>query len=156
MPATGARSSRRRPRRKAAELAFYTNWSYAHPASIELAALIAGLAPPGLERVFFTSGGSEAVESAWKLARAYHREHGEPARFKIIAREIAYHGTAMGALAATGLTSLRVPYEPLTPGAPATCRTRTPSAGARARIRSGRPTRSRSGSCSRDPRRLPP
>ncbi len=45
---------------QAAELAFYTNWSYAHPASIELAALIAGLAPPGLQRVFFTSGGSEA------------------------------------------------------------------------------------------------
>ncbi|MGH2841266.1 MAG: aspartate aminotransferase family protein [Solirubrobacteraceae bacterium] len=102
---------------QAAELAFFPNWSYAHPASIELAARIAELAPAGLERVFFTSGGAEAVESAWKLARSYHRERGEPGRFKIIAREIAYHGTSMGALAATGVTSLRAPYEPLTPGA---------------------------------------
>ena len=101
---------------QAAELGFYTNWSYAHPESIELAARIAELAPPGLDRVFFTSGGSEAVESAWKLARAYHRECGESSRFKIIARDVAYHGTSMGALAATGVTSLRAPYEPLTPG----------------------------------------
>ncbi len=102
---------------QAAELGFYTNWSYAHPKSIELAARVAELAPPGLDRVFFTSGGSEAVESAWKLARAYHRERGESSRFKIIARDVAYHGTSMGALAATGVTSLRAPYEPLTPGA---------------------------------------
>src|SRR5580693_4538127 len=53
---------------QARELAFYTNWSYAHPAAIELAARIAELTPPGLDRVFFTSGGSESVESAWKLA----------------------------------------------------------------------------------------
>src|SRR6476660_9609963 len=62
--------------RQAEELGFYTNWSYAHPRSIELAARIAGLAPEGLNRVFFTSGGSEAVESAWKLARQYHRMRG--------------------------------------------------------------------------------
>ncbi|MEA2355195.1 MAG: hypothetical protein QOD61_1324 [Solirubrobacteraceae bacterium] len=98
------------------ELAFYTNWSYAHPASIELAARIAGLAPPGLDRVFFTSGGSEAVESAWKLVRAYHRTQGQPTRTKLIARQLAYHGTSLGALAATGVTALRQPFEPLTPG----------------------------------------
>jgi adenosylmethionine-8-amino-7-oxononanoate aminotransferase len=101
---------------QARELAFYTNWSYAHPASIELAARIAGLAPPGLDRVFFTSGGSESVESALKLARAYHHVRGEGTRHKLIARELAYHGTSMGALSATGLTSLRQPFEPLTPG----------------------------------------
>ncbi len=101
---------------QARELAFYTNWSYAHPASIELAARVAGLAPPGLDRVFFTSGGSEAVESALKLARAYHRLRGEGTRHKLIARELAYHGTSMGALSATGLTALRQPFEPLTPG----------------------------------------
>jgi adenosylmethionine-8-amino-7-oxononanoate aminotransferase len=101
---------------QAKELGFYTNWSYAHPRSIELAARIAGLAPAGLNRVFFTSGGSEAVESAWKLAKAYHAASGEPRRHKLVSRNLAYHGTSMGALTATGLTALRTPFEPLTPG----------------------------------------
>src|SRR5438270_12582956 len=101
---------------QAKELGFYTNWSYAHPPGIELATRIAELAPYDLNRVFFTSGGSEAVESAWKLARNYHRMRGEGQRIKLIARELAYHGTSLGALAATGLTSLRQPFEPLTPG----------------------------------------
>ncbi|MDX6677024.1 MAG: hypothetical protein QOE31_1076 [Solirubrobacteraceae bacterium] len=99
------------------ELAFFTNWSYAHPAAIELAERIAQLAPAGLERVFFTSGGSEAVESAWKLARAHHRLRGEAGRTKIVARELAYHGTTMGALAATGVAALKQDFEPLVPGA---------------------------------------
>jgi adenosylmethionine-8-amino-7-oxononanoate aminotransferase len=98
------------------DLAFYTNWSYAHPRSIELATRIAGLAPGNLNRVFFTSGGSEAVESAWKLAKSYHAAMGEPRRHKLVSRNLAYHGTSMGALTATGLTPLRVPFEPLTPG----------------------------------------
>jgi adenosylmethionine-8-amino-7-oxononanoate aminotransferase len=98
------------------ELGFYTNWSYAHPRSIELATRVAGLAPGNLNRVFFTSGGSEAVESAWKLAKAYHRAKGEPLRHKLISRNLAYHGVTMGALTATGLTALRQPFEPLTPG----------------------------------------
>jgi adenosylmethionine-8-amino-7-oxononanoate aminotransferase len=98
------------------ELDFFTNWSYAHPRAIELAAKIAQLAPPGLDRVFFTSGGSESVESAWKLARAYHRHHGFEHRTKIIARELAYHGASLGALAATGLDGIKTPFEPVTPG----------------------------------------
>ena len=98
------------------DLGFYTNWSYAHPRAIELAERIAGYAPDGLNRVFFTSGGSEAVESALKLCRTYHRHNGEAGRYKSIAREIAYHGTTMGALAATGIPDLRAPFEPLTPG----------------------------------------
>jgi adenosylmethionine-8-amino-7-oxononanoate aminotransferase len=102
--------------RQAEELGFYTNWSYAHPRSIELAARIAGLAPGDLNRVFFTSGGSEAVESAWKLAKAYHEANGEPTRRKLISRKLAYHGTSMGALTATGVPALRTPFEPLTPG----------------------------------------
>jgi adenosylmethionine-8-amino-7-oxononanoate aminotransferase len=102
--------------RQAKELAFYTNWSYAHPRAIELAARIASLAPGDLNRVFFTSGGSEAVESAIKLARNFHRVHGRGQRTKVIARELAYHGVTLGALAATGLTSLRTPFEPLAPG----------------------------------------
>jgi len=101
---------------QASELGFYTNWSYAHPRSIELATRIAALAPGNLNRVFFTSGGSEAVESAWKLAKAYHAAREQPRRHKLVSRKLAYHGTSMGALTATGLTPLRTPFEPLTPG----------------------------------------
>ncbi len=96
------------------ELPFYTNWSYAHPRSIELAAEIASLAPGDLNRVFFVSGGSEAVESAWKLARQYHAARGER-RWKVVSRRLAYHGTTMGALSINGVTALRTPFEPLVP-----------------------------------------
>jgi adenosylmethionine-8-amino-7-oxononanoate aminotransferase len=101
---------------QARELDFFTTWSYAHPRAIELAARIASLAPGDLNRVFFTSGGGEAVETAFKLARQYHKLHGKPNKHKIIAREIAYHGTTMGALAATGIPGLRQPFEPFMPG----------------------------------------
>jgi adenosylmethionine-8-amino-7-oxononanoate aminotransferase len=102
--------------RQIEELDFYTLWSYAHPRAIELAARIAALAPGDLNRVFFTSGGSESVESALKLARNYHRMRGNGQKHKTIAREIAYHGTSLGALSATGITELRSQFEPLTPG----------------------------------------
>src|SRR3954469_24280685 len=101
---------------QAKELGFFTNWSYAHPRAIELAAKVASLAPDDLNRVFFTSGGSEAVESAIKLARQYHKLTGKPNKTKIVAREIAYHGTSLGALAATGIPALRAPFEPFMPG----------------------------------------
>src|ERR1700756_2960728 len=103
--------------RQVEELDFFTLWSYAHPRAIELAARIANLAPGDLNRVFFTDGGSEAVESALKLSRQYHKLTGNPNKTKVIAREIAYHGTSLGALSATGITGLRQPFEPLTPGA---------------------------------------
>ena len=96
------------------ELPFYTNWSYAHPRAIELAAEIAALAPGDLDRVFFVSGGSEAVESAWKLARQYHASRGER-RWKVVSRRLAYHGTTMGALSINGVPALRTPFEPLVP-----------------------------------------
>jgi adenosylmethionine-8-amino-7-oxononanoate aminotransferase len=96
------------------ELPFYTNWNYAHPRAIELAAEIASLAPGDLNRVFFCSGGSEAVESAWKLARQYHAARGER-RWKAVARRIAYHGTTMGALSINGIAALKTPFEPLVP-----------------------------------------
>jgi adenosylmethionine-8-amino-7-oxononanoate aminotransferase len=96
------------------ELPFYTNWSYAHPRAIELAAEVASLTPGDLNRVFFVSGGSEAVESAWKLARQYYAVRGER-RWKAISRRIAYHGTTMGALSINGIASLRTPFEPLVP-----------------------------------------
>jgi adenosylmethionine-8-amino-7-oxononanoate aminotransferase len=96
------------------ELPFYTNWSYAHPRAIELAHEIASLAPGDLNRVFFVSGGSEAVESAWKLARQYHLARGER-RWKAVGRRLAYHGTTMGALSINGIAALRAPFEPLVP-----------------------------------------
>jgi adenosylmethionine-8-amino-7-oxononanoate aminotransferase len=96
------------------ELPFYTNWSYAHPRAIELAGELAALAPGDLNRVFFVTGGSEAVESAWKLARQYHLARGER-RWKAVARRLAYHGTTLGALSINGVPSLRAPFEPLVP-----------------------------------------
>jgi adenosylmethionine-8-amino-7-oxononanoate aminotransferase len=96
------------------ELPFYTNWSYAHPRAIELAHEVAQLAPGDLNRVFFVSGGSEAVESAWKLARQYHGARGER-RWKAIARRTAYHGTTMGALSINGIAAIKNAFEPLVP-----------------------------------------
>ena len=102
--------------RQVEELDFYIIWSYAHPRAIELAERLAGLAPGDLNRVFFTSGGSEAVESAIKLARAYHQRTGNPRKTKFVSREVAYHGTTLGALQATGIPALRTDFEPLVPG----------------------------------------
>jgi adenosylmethionine-8-amino-7-oxononanoate aminotransferase len=96
------------------ELPFYTNWSYAHPRAIELATKLAELAPPDINRAFFVSGGSEAVESAWKLARQYHAARGER-RWKAVSRRTAYHGTTLGALSINGIPALRAPFEPLVP-----------------------------------------
>jgi adenosylmethionine-8-amino-7-oxononanoate aminotransferase len=123
------------------ELPFYTNWSYAHPRAIELANEVASLTPGDLNRLFFVSGGSEAVESAWKLARQYYSARGEQRstvahaptetfrdfdaaqaatyvgerRWKAISRHIAYHGTTMGALSINGIPAVRAPFEPLVP-----------------------------------------
>ena len=99
------------------ELPFYTNWSYSHPRAIELAEEVASLAPGDLNRVFFVSGGSEAVESAWKLARQFHVARGAEVgtRYKAIARHVAYHGTTLGALALTGVPAIREPFQPLVP-----------------------------------------
>ncbi|HXB47122.1 MAG TPA: aspartate aminotransferase family protein [Streptosporangiaceae bacterium] len=102
--------------RQAAELAYFPLWSYAHPQAIELADRLAGMAPGDLNRVFFTGSGSEAVESAWKLAKQYFKAIGQPNRYKVISRSIAYHGTSMGALAITGLPGIKEPFEPLPAG----------------------------------------
>jgi len=103
-------------RRQASELAYFPLWSYAHPRAIELADRLAELAPGDLNRVFFTTSGSEAVESAWKLAKQYFKLTGQPERYKVLSRDIAYHGTSMGALAITGLADIKYPFEPLPPG----------------------------------------
>ena len=102
--------------RQGSELAYFPLWSYGHPRAIELAERLAALAPGDLNRVFFTTSGSEAVEAAWKLAKQYFKMTGEPGRYKVISRDIAYHGTSMGALAITGLPGLKEPFEPLPAG----------------------------------------
>ncbi|MFC5731137.1 MULTISPECIES: aspartate aminotransferase family protein [Nocardioides] len=100
---------------QARALAFMPLWSYAHPSAIELAATVASAAPGDLNRVFFTSGGGEAVESAWKLAKNYFKVTGKPMKHKVISRAIAYHGTTHGALSITGLPGLKQQFEPLVP-----------------------------------------
>jgi adenosylmethionine-8-amino-7-oxononanoate aminotransferase len=102
--------------RQGSELAYFPLWSYGHPRAIELAERLAAMAPGDLNRVFFTTSGSEAVEAAWKLAKQYFKMTGEPGRYKVISRNIAYHGTSMGALAITGLPGLKAPFEPLPAG----------------------------------------
>ncbi|HEY4702935.1 MAG TPA: aspartate aminotransferase family protein, partial [Streptosporangiaceae bacterium] len=102
--------------KQASELAYFPLWSYAHPQAIELSERLADLAPGDLNRVFFTTSGSEAVESAWKLAKQYFKLTGQPERYKVLSRDIAYHGTSMGALAITGLADIKYPFEPLPPG----------------------------------------
>jgi adenosylmethionine-8-amino-7-oxononanoate aminotransferase len=101
--------------KQAGELAFMPLWSYAHPNAIQLAERIAGYAPGDLNRVFFTNSGSEAVETAWKLAKNYFKLVGKPMKHKVISRSIAYHGTTHGALSITGLPGLKEQFEPLVP-----------------------------------------
>jgi adenosylmethionine-8-amino-7-oxononanoate aminotransferase len=101
--------------KQARELAFHPLWSYAHPRAIELAERVAGHAPGDLNRVFFTTGGGEAVESAWKLAKHYFKLTGKPTKHKVISRSVAYHGTPQGALSITGIPGMKAPFEPLVP-----------------------------------------
>ena len=102
--------------RQAEELEFFPLWSYAHPKAIELAERLASYAPGDLNRVFFTTGGGEAVESAWKLAKQYFKLTGKPTKHKVISRSVAYHGTPQGALSITGIPPAKIPFEPLVPG----------------------------------------
>ncbi|MPY51854.1 aspartate aminotransferase family protein [Streptomyces acidicola] len=103
--------------KQAQELAFFPVWSYAHPKAVELAERLAHYAPGDLNKVFFTTGGGEAVETAWKLAKQYFKLTGKPTKYKVISRAVAYHGTPQGALSITGLPALKAPFEPLVPGA---------------------------------------
>jgi adenosylmethionine-8-amino-7-oxononanoate aminotransferase len=103
--------------RQAEQLNYFPIWGgrLTIPA-IELAAKVIELAPPRMDQVFFTGGGSESVDAAWKMVRQYHRLRGNPQKTKVVAREGAYHGTSMGALSITGIPSIREPFEPLIPG----------------------------------------
>jgi adenosylmethionine-8-amino-7-oxononanoate aminotransferase len=103
--------------KQASELAYFPLWSYVHPQAALLAERLASHTPGDLNRVFFTTGGGEAVETAWKLARQYFKAVGKPMKYKAISRTIAYHGTTMGALALTGIPEAKQQFEPLVPGA---------------------------------------
>ena len=115
-PATAGWRSPRPPAARPPSSAYFPLWTYAHPTAIELAARLAALAPGDLNRVFFTTGGGEAVESAWKLARQYFVAIGQPDRVKVISRQTAYHGTTLGALNITGLDAIKEPFLPLLNG----------------------------------------
>ena len=103
--------------KQARDLAFFPLWGHAHPQAIDLAERLACYAPADLNRVFFTTGGGEAVESAWKLAKQYFKLKGKPGKHKVISRSVAYHGTPQGALSITGIPAAKEAFEPLVPGA---------------------------------------
>jgi len=103
--------------KQASDLAFFPLWSYATPPAIELADRLADLAPGDINKVFFTTGGGEAVETAWKLAKQYFKLVGKPMKTKVISRHVAYHGTPQGALSITGIPDAKKWFEPLVPGA---------------------------------------
>ncbi len=105
---------------QATKIHYVSSFSYANEPAVQVAQKLAEVAPiVGAHdaRVFFVSGGSEAVESALKIAKQYQRAKGFAGRYKTISRRLAYHGTTMGALSVTGLPSVRAPFEPLVPGA---------------------------------------
>jgi adenosylmethionine-8-amino-7-oxononanoate aminotransferase len=97
------------------ELDFFPLWGFAHPRAIELAERLLSYAPDNLNRVFFTTGGGEAVESAWKIAKQYFKMTGKPTKHKVISRHVAYHGTSQGALSITGIPAMKKMFEPLVP-----------------------------------------
>lgn len=98
-------------------LEFYSSFGdYSNEPSIRLAKRLISLAPAGLERVFFTNGGSEGIETAVKLARLANMNAGRPERNVILARTSGYHGMSLGALAATGIEGMREGFGPLMPG----------------------------------------
>ena len=100
--------------RQLSEMVFSPNWSLTHPSAVHLAERLTSAAEPlGMTRLFLTSGGGEAVEAAWKLVRQWHLANGQPQRHKAIARDLAYHGTSLGALSFTGLDDCREPFMPL-------------------------------------------
>lgn len=100
------------------EIPYVSPFSFPNMPMIELAAKLAELSPMGPKtRTFFTTGGSDAVETALKLSKAYQRKLGFTDRHKTISRRVAYHGTSMGALSVNGLTSIRNGFGPLVPGA---------------------------------------
>lgn len=97
------------------KLDFFPLWGLAHEKAAALAERLASLAPGDLNRVFFSSTGSEAVESAWKMLKQYYKLTGRPLKHKVISRYLSYHGTTQGALSITGLPTAKQFFEPLVP-----------------------------------------
>jgi beta-alanine--pyruvate transaminase len=97
-------------RRQAGELDFASSFALGHPLAFRLAERIAHLAPPGMERVFFTSSGSEAIDTALKIALAYHRLRGEGTRTRFVGRERSYHGVNLAGISIGGVPSNRKAY----------------------------------------------
>jgi adenosylmethionine-8-amino-7-oxononanoate aminotransferase len=98
-------------------LAYINTFAYASEPAVDLAAKLASLLPPSINRLFFVNSGSEAVETAIRMAKHYQYNIGEKKRFKVIARRGSYHGMTAGALSVNGSAAInRAPYEPLLPG----------------------------------------
>ncbi len=100
----------------AAELDFATSFNLGHPIAFEFANRLADILPEGLDRVFFTNSGSESVDTALKIALAYHRARGKGGKFRLIGRERGYHGVNFGGVSVGGIMRNRKPYGPLLPG----------------------------------------
>src|ERR1700722_3182813 len=101
---------------QSSRLAFAHTSQFQSESAEKLAARLLALAPPKFRnggRVYFTSGGSEATETAIKLARQYHLESGHPHRYGVISRRQSYHGSTLGAMSVSGNVARRAPYQPL-------------------------------------------
>ncbi|MGI9329487.1 MAG: aspartate aminotransferase family protein [Gammaproteobacteria bacterium] len=100
---------------QAARLDYATAFQLGHPTAFELATRLAELAPAGLEHVFFTNSGSEAVDTALKIARAFHQHNGQPQRTRLVGRERGYHGVGFGGISVGGIETNRRLFGPLLP-----------------------------------------
>jgi beta-alanine--pyruvate transaminase len=98
------------------QLDFAPAFQMGHPLPFELAQRLAKLSPPGLDKVFFTNSGSESVDTALKIALAYHQAHGHHSKTRLIGREKGYHGTGFGGISVGGLVNNRRGFGPLLPG----------------------------------------
>jgi beta-alanine--pyruvate transaminase len=98
------------------ELDFAPTFQFAHPRAFELSQRVAAMAPEGMDHVFFVNSGSEAADTALKIARAYVQKIGQAGRFRLIGRDKAYHGTTLAGISVGGIGNNRKPYGPLLPG----------------------------------------
>ncbi len=101
---------------QSSQIAFAHTTQFHSESAEKLAARLLAMAPPNFKRggrVYFTSGGSEATETAIKLARQYHLEKGQTARYRIISRRQSYHGSTLGAMTVSGNVARRAPYQPM-------------------------------------------
>jgi beta-alanine--pyruvate transaminase len=99
-------------RRQVAEMDFAPTFQMGHPVAFEFAERLARVAPAGFSRVFFTNSGSESVDTALKIALAYHRARGEAGRYRLIGRERGYHGVNFGGMAVGGIRANRKAFGP--------------------------------------------